>query len=1047
MRRSRRSTFLVTAVMAVLAASTWQPALVAGRTSAGQGSQLVARIAGSVVLPNGRVLPPAPPGSLGPSEMAVQWRAHANDRISFHPGAKPRKLEDAPIVLAAEPSTVTGTELIPLAPMDGSAAAATLASLPNGLRKQVFGFLPYWTLNASDLQWMQYGLVSTIAYFGVAARSNGTLATTSTGWNGWNSSAMTGVINAAHRKGDKLVITITMMAWDSASAAAQATLLGNATYRTQLVNNIVAAVRNRNADGVNLDFEPLATTLRAKYVAFVRQLRAALVAAGVGSYLTVCTTGGAATWATGYDLTALTASGASDGIFAMGYDYSWSGSSRAGAVAPMESSYMLDVNQSVSDFLSMMPAAKLIWGVPYYGRTWHTTSSALNAATVAGASGYSKAYYYTGAKSLAAAHGRRWDSVGQVPWFVYYDSTARSWIEGYYDDVASLGVKYDMINRRGLAGVGVWHLLMDGGVSDLWNLVANKFQKDTVPPAGGIANLPPVTDAYAITVHWRAIDVGAGLSSYTVQRRDRSSSTWTTWLLGTTATSATYLGTPGHAYEFRVAARDRLGNTQPWRPAAPNPGSSLVVGGFGAVVADLLNVRSAAGTSFDSLAQLIKGNRVAILSGPVSSSGYQWYQVQFAFREWPSADYPRTGWVAARDASGPFLVPAVAPTVTTMAPWIASYAPVARTFSPNGDGRGDGAAVRYSLPTAADSVRLDVLSAAGAIVDSNSLGAQGAGSRVANWDGRLTSGSWAPAGRYLLRVTATVGAASHVAPASGVSAVALARWDVASDLTPPSVVTRSPTGSAVPSTASVAVTFSEPVNGITGTSLTLTDVTSGAPISGTVAYDPATRIATLRPSAGLTRGHTFRAALGSAIRDAAGNALVPMSWTFATLSPYITLYNPPRALVFAAGSTTGYRFDAAGGVTGSKRYTLAQSSSAAASQRNKAIAGHPGAWFYVVNGVWAGYWVQESPRVYLPGVAELVMYNPPRSTAFQAGTYTAYRFNSAWAVSATKSYTLARSSSASADRWAVINGRAYVLIVDGIWAGYWMPVGGGVTVK
>ena len=98
---------------------------------------------------------------------------------------------------------------------------------------------------------------------------------------------------------------------------------------------------------------------------------------------------------------------------------------------------------------------------------------------VAGASGSSKAYYYTGAKSLAAAHGRRWDSLGQVPWFTYYDSVAKSWIEGYYDDVASLGVKYDMINRRGLAGVGMWHLLMDGGVSDLWNLVANKFQKDT----------------------------------------------------------------------------------------------------------------------------------------------------------------------------------------------------------------------------------------------------------------------------------------------------------------------------------------------------------------------------------------------------------------------------------------------------------------------------------------------------------------------------------------------------------------------------------------
>ena len=62
-------------------------------------------------------------------------------------------------------------------------------------------------LNASDLQWMRYDLISTIAYFGVAARSDGSLATNTTGWSGWNSSAMTGVINAAHRKGDRVVLT------------------------------------------------------------------------------------------------------------------------------------------------------------------------------------------------------------------------------------------------------------------------------------------------------------------------------------------------------------------------------------------------------------------------------------------------------------------------------------------------------------------------------------------------------------------------------------------------------------------------------------------------------------------------------------------------------------------------------------------------------------------------------------------------------------------------------------------------------------------------
>ena len=342
--------------------------------------------------------------------MAAEWLAHASERMTFVPGAKPAPLDSTAVVLTTADPSVAHASLIPLAPTDGSGAQATLAAtLPNGLKKQVFGFLPYWVLNASDLQWMRYDLVSTIAYFGVAARSDGTLATSTTGWSGWNSSSMTSVINAAHRRGDRVVLTVTMMAWDAASASGQAALLGNATYRTRLVNNIVAAVRSRSADGVNLDFEPLATSLRSQYTAFVRQLKAALVAGRVGSYLTVCTTAGAATWATGYDLSGLTATGAADGIFAMGYDYSWSGSSRAGGVAPMESSYMLDVNQSVTDFLSMMPAGKLIWGVPYYGRTWHTTSSALNAATAAGASGSSKAYYYTGAQE---PRGRPWPPMG-----------------------------------------------------------------------------------------------------------------------------------------------------------------------------------------------------------------------------------------------------------------------------------------------------------------------------------------------------------------------------------------------------------------------------------------------------------------------------------------------------------------------------------------------------------------------------------------------------------------------------------------------------------
>ena len=595
---------------------------------------------------------------------------HAGDRISFVPGDAPQP-RSGPAATAGPTSAAASLVGPPgMAAASGPAGlSAATAALPNGMRKQVLGFLPYWLLDASSLQWMQYQLVTTIAYFGVAARVDGTLATSSggsptSGWSGWNSSAMTGVINAAHARGVRVVLTVTMMAWDGGTD--QATLLASASARSALADAIVATVRDRAADGVNLDFEPVATPQRDQYTSFVRQLKAALVAAGIGSYLTVDTTGGAATWASGYDIGGLVAPGAADAVFVMGYDYSWSGSARAGAVAPMDSPYILDVNQSVDDYLALAPAAKVIWGVPYYGRTWQTTTGDPNSPTRAGAAGASKAYSYIGARNLAATYGRRWDAVGKVPWFATYDATAASWVEGYYDDATSLAAKYDMVNQKGLAGAGMWTLLMDKGDNALWNLIANKFLNDTSPPTGGIRELPAQSDEHAARVEWAATDVGSGVRSYSVQVRDTGTSTWTAWLTGTTLTSGYYEGTPGHSYEFRLSAIDNRSNAQPWLPSSAAPGATLAPGGFAQVTVDAVNVRSGAGTGFSAVDQLAIGSVVSVLAGPINADGYDWYQVQFAFSEWPSADYPRLGWVAAGAGATAYMTPAKAPNVTTL---------------------------------------------------------------------------------------------------------------------------------------------------------------------------------------------------------------------------------------------------------------------------------------------------------------------------------------------------------------------------------------------
>lgn len=445
-----------------------------------------------ILLPNGRFLPPAPADVMVPSIHGEMLREHGARVYRFQPGERP--VIDLPDAYSGRNEQAgPGSVVLAAWQPQASDSPAADAALPNGLRREVQGFLPYWMLTPEQLQWLRYDRLSTIAYFSVSARSDGYLDKTSDGgWSGWTSAAMTDVINTAHSRGVKVLLTVTMMSWDG--GAQQATLLGNSTYRARLVQEIVSAVRLRNADGVNLDFEPVYTSEREEYTSFVRQLKAGLVNAGVGSYLSVCTMAGAASWATGYDVAGLVAAGAADHLFVMGYDYSWSGSDRAGGVAPMDSTYQLDVRTSVDDHLQLVSGSKLVWGVPYYGRSWPTTSDALNAYTRPDtATSYTRAWYYTAGLEAAAAYGRRWDATGQVPWFATWDSANGTWREGYYDDATSLGYKYDLINTRGLGGTGMWHLLMDQGRTELWELIRTRFGDSTPPAVTGRSPGPGAT--------------------------------------------------------------------------------------------------------------------------------------------------------------------------------------------------------------------------------------------------------------------------------------------------------------------------------------------------------------------------------------------------------------------------------------------------------------------------------------------------------------------------------------------------------------------------
>lgn len=991
---------------------------------------------GSLQTASGRVLPPLPDELRQPSVHAEMLAQQGSGSFDFQPGGEPTLLLDrsgtvtsAPGVRdedAAEPDGSAGTLTQPL----------TTSGLPNGLRKEVLGFLPYWMLTDSALAEMNYSLVSTIAYFSVGANRNGDLvkgtsSSPSIGWAGWTSSRMTEVLDRAHANGVRVVLTVTMMAWDSTSTANMEAFLTSAAARSRLVGQIVDAVRARGADGVNLDFEPVPSTLRSQYTAFVKQVKEGLTDAGVGSYLTVCVMAGAATWATGYDVAGLTAAGAADHLFVMGYDYHWSGSSRAGGVAPIDSPYTIDVDGTMRDFLAETTGAKIIWGVPYYGRSWRTTTNQLNSPTI---SGGSAAYYYTGALSQARQYGRRWDDVGKVPWYRYWNAAAGNWVQGYYDDRESLGVKYDLVNARGFAGTGMWTLLMDAGEEHLWRLLADKFVTDRAPPVGGIRLLPSTVDGQSVKVSWRVVDYASGIDRYNVQVR-KVGYAWSTWLSGTRHTSAWFAGDADAYYEFRVQGIDRKGNAQAW-VSVPSRPASVRAGAFARVATSSLNVRSGAGTGYAIVATAARGDAMYVLEGPVSAGGYQWYRVQYGFTEWPSADYPLIGWAASGSGAEAYLAPAMSPTVTRLEPFVRGIS-ATRAFSPNGDGLQDVATVSFRLTGAASAVRLEVVNASGSVVRRIDLGSRSSGVHSATWDGRLGSGAVAGQGTYLPRIVATSPDGTHVGPAATVTSELLRRYGMTVDLTAPRITARDPApgSSLVASSRRVVISFNEPMRYLGAASIRIR-VADGPWLAARNRVENGRRRVVIIPDQPLPTATRIRVQISRKARDMAGNRLGATSWAFTTAPG--TAYQPARRLTVEPGTHTAYVIGGDGVLSSPRRLTFSSRSGAHVGHRAK-LPNLPGRWLYVNTGGFAGRWLRESGLDHLSGQSERAAYASSTRIVVRAGQHIGYRFDSAGRVTGTRSYRLGSTSGANVDGRAIINGLPYLSVINGVWAGYWLP--------
>ena len=217
------------------------------------------------------------------------------------------------------------------APIESRPATAALSLQarvggPTGPEREIFGFALASSLSDPTVGYpsWDFSLLTTVAFFGLHVNDNGTLANDS-GWTVWSSAQLTNLVSTAHASGTKVVVTVVMQDFSSGTPHMCAAL---AHYPTT-VSAVVAQVRAKGVDGVNLDYEGLngscghtdSSWARHMYSNLTSRMRSALPSGS--SYLSVDTYASSAQDTAGF-MDVPTLGRFVNSMFVMAYDLEYS---------------------------------------------------------------------------------------------------------------------------------------------------------------------------------------------------------------------------------------------------------------------------------------------------------------------------------------------------------------------------------------------------------------------------------------------------------------------------------------------------------------------------------------------------------------------------------------------------------------------------------------------------------------------------------------------------------------------------------------------------
>lgn len=347
---------------------------------------------------------------------------------------------------------------------------------PHTSNKIIYGFLPYWNLKKVTIQ----PELTQLGYFSLTIGSDGSLLTreadyTEPGYAGLQSDELLDLSNQMEEQGGSVEIVVSQFNGDDIVS-----FLSSKAAQEKFMESLDDVILAYPVSGVNIDIEYAGTnsqSLRDNLSEFMKDLRTHLNSRYDSVQLSIDMYAGASKNESIWDVAEIAPQ--VDYIVVMAYDFHRRTSPQAGPVAPLfggKEMWDSDINQHLQEFLTMVPAEKILLGIPFYGYEWQTTNRDPQSHTFPDTGSTAQ---ITRVKELLEKKEELqveegWNEEALSPYLSYIEDGETYVL--YYENSRSISYKLDYVNQLDLGGVAIWALGYEGDSRELWDVINRKVQ-------------------------------------------------------------------------------------------------------------------------------------------------------------------------------------------------------------------------------------------------------------------------------------------------------------------------------------------------------------------------------------------------------------------------------------------------------------------------------------------------------------------------------------------------------------------------------------------